>query len=174
MDLEIFPSGEASWRGRTYRCAIGRSGIVTKKQEGDGGTPIGRFGVSALLYRADRLAAPATRLPVAPVGPADGWCDAPGDPRYNEWVRLPYPARHETLWRDDGLYDLVGISTYNTDPVVDAAGSAIFIHVAGPGLAPTEGCIAFDINDLLRILKEFGPDDAVHVRDVARPAAGDR
>ena len=57
-------------------------------------------------------------------------------------MSLPYPARHERMWREDGLYDLVVVIGYNTDPPVAGRGSAIFLHVARPDFAPTEGCIA--------------------------------
>src|SRR5690554_1643952 len=75
-----------------FTCALGRSGLVDEKRESDGGTPLGRFPLRALRYRPDRLAAPDTRLPLAPLSPEDGWCDAPGDPAYNRAVCLPYPA----------------------------------------------------------------------------------
>ena len=45
--------------GRRYRCALGRGGIATKKREGDGITPAGTWPLRRLLYRPDRLAAPA-------------------------------------------------------------------------------------------------------------------
>jgi L,D-peptidoglycan transpeptidase YkuD (ErfK/YbiS/YcfS/YnhG family) len=41
---------------------------------------------------------------------------------------------------------------YNDDPVVPGAGSAIFLHVARPDYAPTEGCVALAQADLLRVL----------------------
>ena len=33
-------------------------------------------------------------------------------------------------------------------------GSAIFLHVARPDFAPTEGCVALALPDLLRLLAE--------------------
>ncbi len=82
------------------------------------------------------------------MGPNDGWCDDPGDRRYNTAVRLPCDARHEALWRDDGVYDVIGILGWNDTPVVRGRGSAIFLHVARPDFAPTEGCIALALPDL--------------------------
>src|SRR3546814_4591305 len=70
-------------------------------------TPVGRWPLRRVLYRADRIARPVTVLPCQPIAPDDGWCDDPADPAYNRPVRLPYPARHERLTRDDHLYDLV-------------------------------------------------------------------
>ena len=131
-----------------WRCALGRGGIRTDKQEGDGATPVGVLPLRRVFYRADRVSPPACRLPVEPLAPADGWCDDPADAAYNKRVTLPHPARHETLWREDGLYDLVGVLGWNDAPVVRGRGSAIFLHLARPDLAPTEGCVALAGRDL--------------------------
>ena len=45
------------------RAALGRSGITSRKREGDGASPLGVWPVRAALLRPDRVAAPATRLP---------------------------------------------------------------------------------------------------------------
>jgi len=101
------------------------------------------------------LTAPSTALPSRPIAPDDGWCDASGDPAYNRMVKLPYPASCETLWRADGLYDLVVPLGYNDDPVVPGAGSAIFFHLAKQedgGLGATEGCVALRLVDMRAVL----------------------
>jgi L,D-peptidoglycan transpeptidase YkuD (ErfK/YbiS/YcfS/YnhG family) len=138
--------------GSTWRCCIGRGGLRAHKQEGDGGTPLGLLPLRRVLFRADRGPIPQTVVPIEPIAPGDGWCDDPGDRRYNLPVRLPYPARHEALWRQDGLYDLVGVLGWNDDPVRRGEGSAIFLHVARPDYAPTEGCIAMAAADLRALL----------------------
>jgi L,D-peptidoglycan transpeptidase YkuD (ErfK/YbiS/YcfS/YnhG family) len=38
--------------------------------------------------------------------------------------------------------------------VVRGRGSAIFLHLARPDFSPTEGCIALEQQDLLRVLAE--------------------
>jgi L,D-peptidoglycan transpeptidase YkuD (ErfK/YbiS/YcfS/YnhG family) len=131
-----------------FRCAIGRGGLRTHKEEGDGATPRGLLPLRRVLYRADRGRAPACAVPVEPIGPADGWCDDPADAAYNRPVSLPHDGRHEELWRADGLYDIVGILGWNDAPVVRGRGSAIFLHLARPDYAPTEGCIALSSADL--------------------------
>ena len=152
MDLLVYAPGWALWDGMRLRCAVGRGGIRADKREGDGATPTGSWPMRRLLYRPDRLAVPATRLAANPLAPQDGWCDDPDDAAYNRPVRLPYRARAEPLWRTDGIYDLIVPLGYNDDPVVPGAGSAIFLHVARPDYAPTEGCIALAQPDLLRVL----------------------
>jgi L,D-peptidoglycan transpeptidase YkuD (ErfK/YbiS/YcfS/YnhG family) len=139
--------------GEAYPCALGRSGVSADKKEGDGATPVGCFALRRVFYRADRIAAPKTALPLLGLDPCDGWCDDPADPFYNRPVRLPYAARCEALWRDDGLYDVAVVLGHNDDPVIAGRGSAIFLHVAGPDLASTEGCIALNLPDLTEVLR---------------------
>lgn len=133
-------------------CALGRGGRRASKREGDGATPLGSFRLLGVLYRPDRVGRPRTVLPVHPIRPDDGWCDAPGDRNYNRAVRLPYPASAERLWREDRLYDIVIVTDHNTRPRIRGHGSAIFLHIARPDLAPTEGCIALRREHLLLLL----------------------
>ena len=110
-----------------------------------------------LLYRPDRLAPPPTGLPTTPIGPADGWCDAPGDKNYNLPVILPYPASAEALWREDAVYDLIVPLGYNDGPIRPGQGSAIFLHLARDGYLPTEGCVALALADLSAYLAVASP-----------------
>jgi L,D-peptidoglycan transpeptidase YkuD (ErfK/YbiS/YcfS/YnhG family) len=105
-----------------------------------------------VLFRADRVPIPACAVPREALAPEDGWCDDPDDAAYNRAVRLPYPARHEALWRADSLYDVIGVLGWNDDPVARGRGSAIFLHHARPDFAPTEGCVALQPGDLARVL----------------------
>lgn len=148
----VTPDGLLRFRGETLRCALGAGGIRADKQEGDAATPVGLLPIRRILWRADRGPRPAAALPVEPIAPEDGWCDDPGHPDYNRPVRLPHPARHERLWRDDAVYDVIGVLGWNDAPVVRGRGSAIFLHVARPGLAPTEGCVALPEDELRRLL----------------------
>jgi L,D-peptidoglycan transpeptidase YkuD (ErfK/YbiS/YcfS/YnhG family) len=150
--------------GLTFPCALGRSGRTTRKREGDGATPAGQWRLLGVLYRADRGRRPATRLPVCRLAPGDGWCDAPADRNYNRPVEHPYPASAEQLWRADGLYDLIVVLSHNARPRVRGAGSAVFMHVARPGYAPTEGCIALKRAHLHRLLQRLRPGASLSVR----------
>jgi L,D-peptidoglycan transpeptidase YkuD (ErfK/YbiS/YcfS/YnhG family) len=152
VDIVVESRQHARVRSQRFRCAVGRSGIVRDKREGDGGTPAGVWPLREVFYRPDRLAMPVTRLPVRALAPTDGWCDAPGDARYNKPVRLPYPASAEQLWRADHMYDLIVVVGYNDAPVAPGKGSAIFLHVARTGYTGTAGCVAFASRDLLSIL----------------------
>jgi L,D-peptidoglycan transpeptidase YkuD (ErfK/YbiS/YcfS/YnhG family) len=150
--------------GLAFPCALGRSGRRALKREGDGATPMGRWRLLQVLYRADHVRRPATDLPVRQIAPRDGWCDAPADRNYNRPVRHPYPASAERLWRPDGLYDIVVVLSHNVRPRVRGGGSAIFMHVAQPGYSPTEGCVALRRAHLLRLLERLGAGARVWVR----------
>ena len=78
--------------------------------------------------------------------------DDPSDPAYNQAVRLPFPASAEVLWRDDAIYDIIGVLGWNDSPVRPGHGSAIFLHVARSDYTPTDGCVALAPEHLRRVL----------------------
>lgn len=154
--LEITASADGVLRvgEHEFRCALGVNGVTDAqtKTEGDGKTPAGRWRLRYVMYRADRRACPRTKLPVTTISFSDGWCDDPEHPAYNCPVRLPFDARHERLWREDHLYNIVVVLGYNDDPPLPGKGSAIFMHIARPDYAGTEGCIALAEKDLETLL----------------------
>lgn len=141
---------------------IGKNGLTDQKQEGDHATPIGIFALRKVYYRADRLIKPQTILPAEPLSPHDGWCDDPQSPDYNRFVRLPHPARHEQLWREDHVYDLIVVMGYNDNPPASGRGSAIFMHLQRPDRTPTEGCLALSESDLRAVLAAGADTVQVH------------
>lgn len=148
----VHPDGRLALRGQVFRVALGRGGVRADKSEGDGATPPGVLPLRRVLYRADRVRAPRCAMPLEPLAPDDGWCDDPDDAAYNRPVRLPFSGRHEELWRADGIYDVIGVLGWNDAPAERGRGSAIFLHVARTDYAPTEGCIALALPDLLALL----------------------
>ena len=164
MDILVSASGSLTFDGRTVRCALGRGGVRTRKVEGDGATPVGCYPLRRVLFRPDRTSKPDTALPIRPIESKDGWCDDPDDANYNRPISLPYPASAETLWRDDGLYDVIVVLGHNDDPPAPGAGSAIFLHVARPDFGPTEGCVAVALPGLLDLLAVCREGDRLCVR----------
>lgn len=144
---------------------LGRGGVTpaSEKKEGDGATPLGRYPVRQIYYRADHQIKPISQLPITAISPDMGWCDAPDHSAYNQLVMLPFAASHEKMWRDDHLYDLVLVVGHNDDPVVPGAGSAIFIHQQRPDGRPTEGCVALLEQDLKSFLRLVSPDDFIEI-----------
>jgi L,D-peptidoglycan transpeptidase YkuD (ErfK/YbiS/YcfS/YnhG family) len=149
---------------RVLRCRIGRAGIaaVGEKREGDLKTPSGSFALRCVYYRPDRMQPPKTSLPVIALTPEDGWCDDPAHPMYNRPVKLPFDGRHEKLWREDCVYDLIIPLGYNDGadeagnptPIISGAGSAIFMHLMREDGVGTEGCVALELVDLLAVVGE--------------------
>jgi L,D-peptidoglycan transpeptidase YkuD (ErfK/YbiS/YcfS/YnhG family) len=147
----------------TFPCALGKSGIIRRKREGDGGTPAGRFRVLRLWWRNDQGKRPRTSLPLRITTRNDSWCDDARSPRYNRPVKLPFALSHEKMWRDDHLYDLVVELDCNMRPAIRGRGSAIFMHVARPGFLPTEGCIALEKRVLKRLLAHVGKRTVIDI-----------
>jgi L,D-peptidoglycan transpeptidase YkuD (ErfK/YbiS/YcfS/YnhG family) len=160
----VYEKGMLAWSGGSARASCGKGGVKADKREGDHASPAGSFPLVSVFYRPDRMPAPRTALPLTALKPQDGWVDDPSDPNYNRLVALPYPAGHEELWRADGLYDLIVVIGYNTDPVVPGKGSAIFLHVAHPDFAGTEGCIAVRREVLAPLLGLLGPGSTITIK----------
>lgn len=138
--------------GAVFRCALGRTGATVLKREGDGATPAARLRPAWGYLRPPRASAPPALIALRPIDRNLGWCDAPADRNYNRPVRLPYGASHERMLRDDRLYDVLIVLDWNLRPRKRNRGSAIFLHIARPGLQPTEGCIAVEPAVMRRLL----------------------
>lgn len=152
--------------GKTYRCSIGRNGLIAAqdKREGDGATPKGEYSLRACYYRPDRITPPpVTNLPLIALSPDDGWCDDPAHPDYNRPVKLPFSASREKLWRDDHAYDLMIPLSYNDAPVVPGKGSAIFLHLLHDDGRPTAGCVALSRADLLALLPQLSGQTVIRM-----------
>lgn len=149
-----------------YPCRIGRGGFIDhdKGREGDAKTPLGTYHLRFGLYRADRLPQPRSPLTFRPLRQDDGWCDASDDPAYNRFVRLPYAASHEKLWREDGAYDIIIVMSHNDSPPVPGLGSAVFIHVAQPDDRETLGCVALEPEVIVRVLRTLETEMVVEVQ----------
>lgn len=162
--------GTLTFAGHTYTCMVGQNGIASPKYEGDGHTPAGRFHMREVRYRPDVFSTPPpSGLPVFKSTNADGWCDDPEDIAYNRIVHLPYQSDAEPMWRDDHLYDVLGVIGYNDAPVVSGCGSAIFLHVMRPPTDDhqyTTGCVSLKVEDVLAVLAACTPSTMIDIRAV--------
>jgi L,D-peptidoglycan transpeptidase YkuD (ErfK/YbiS/YcfS/YnhG family) len=140
---------------RAIRAAVGRASIKAAKREGDGATPAGQFYPVRLWWRSDRLPRPRTLLPVRRIAADDAWCEDPDDRRYNRPFRRSANEPGDRLKRADGLYDLIVEIDHNARPRIAGHGSAVFIHVARTGFAPTAGCVALTRSELNRLLPQL-------------------
>lgn len=147
-----------------FPVALGRSGILTNKREGDGATPRGTFRLLQLWWRADRLPRPQTQLPLRRIRQDDGWSEDPRDRNYNRPVKLSADSAADRLWREDHLYDLIIELDHNTRPRIPNRGSAVFIHFARDGFKPTAGCVALKRSDLLKLLRMISHNCWIEIR----------
>jgi len=162
VDL-TYSAGRLSWPSGSTRAAIGKGGARVLKREGDLATPIGDFALLRGFFRADRVKLPATAMPMSALTPNDAWVDDVKDAEYNRFVRLPYRAHVEQLWRQDDIYDVLIVVGYNLFPTVAGAGSAIFLHIARKTFSPTVGCVAIEREALLRLLPLLGPESRLRI-----------
>lgn len=146
-------------------CRIGKAGSTPEAdgREGDQMTPLGDYALRFGLYRADRLPTPHSNLVFRAIRPDDGWCDAPDDPAYNRFIRLPHAASYEALWREDGAYDIILVMSHNDSPPTPGLGSAVFIHVAQPDDRETLGCIALAPEEMVKLLSRLFKGQAIHI-----------
>jgi L,D-peptidoglycan transpeptidase YkuD (ErfK/YbiS/YcfS/YnhG family) len=143
--------------GMTIPVALGRSGLLANKREGDGGTPMGTFRPTRLWWRADRHVRPRTFLPARAIGDTDAWCEDPQSRHYNRPIRLEDGKAGDRLKRCDHLYDFIIEIDHNTSPRVSGRGSAVFLHLARDNFGPTAGCVSMTRRAMLRLLQRLSP-----------------
>ena len=135
-----------------FKCVIGKGGLTSNKIEGDKKTPKGVYSLGPLYYRKDKFSNPETKLKKIIINKNMGWCDDINSKYYNKPINTNNKFRHEKLFRNDGIYDLLIPINYNTKNPIKKKGSAIFIHLT-KNFKSTLGCIALKENDFLVLLK---------------------
>jgi len=90
----------------------------------------------------------------------DVWVDDLQAPDYNRWVKQKGTgsASYEKMRRDDDLYKYGIVIEYNTNPVIQGRGSAIFFHVWAGKESTTAGCVAVSEEDMIKILAWLKPE----------------
>ena len=154
-DLVVMPT-HVRFMNRKFPRTIGRGGLTSDKQEGDGATPRGTHKIVGMLYRPDRMSQPVQWA--EPIRVGNLWSDASGEQNYNLMVREPYAHSHEKLRRSDPMYDLVLVTDWNWPNAQAGRGSAIFIHQWRGSGRPTAGCVAFEKRDLHWISQRIRPN----------------
>lgn len=162
-EILVYSDGRLQCGELTFKCALGRGGVMDDKTEGDGATPLGTFPIRKVMYRKDRIQNLDTELDNGVITEDMGWSDDPSDDDYNKLVILPHEAHHEVLWIDDHIYDIVCVLGYNDDPVVSGKGSAVFMHLARENYTPTDGCVALSHDDMLTMLRSVSSDAVVTI-----------
>jgi L,D-peptidoglycan transpeptidase YkuD (ErfK/YbiS/YcfS/YnhG family) len=154
----INKSGLLKYKNLKFRCALGKSGIKEKTEEGDNITPKGNFKILKIYYRKDRIKKITSKFKLIKITKNMGWCDDPNSKKYNQLIKLPTSYSYERLYRKENIYDLIIVLNYNIKPTIKNKGSAIFIHVANKNFKQTAGCIALKKIDLRKIIKVIDKD----------------
>ena len=136
----------------SFKCSIGRSGLSSKKKEGDMATPRGIFSLGKLYYRTDRVKKPITKLTTRIITKNMIWCDNPKSQSYNKETTFNTNTKSEKLFKTKNSYDYLIVINYNVKKIIPFKGSAIFIHLT-EDYKKTAGCIALKKKDFLILLK---------------------
>jgi L,D-peptidoglycan transpeptidase YkuD (ErfK/YbiS/YcfS/YnhG family) len=131
------------------------------KREGDGKAPAGIFRLRQAFGYASPEEVPWIRLSFRHLRPGTLCIDDPASVSYNRILETaeadPDWQSREEMLREDGLYRLGVVVEHNADPVLEGAGSCIFLHLRRSPASPTEGCTALAEEDLERILRWLDP-----------------
>ena len=148
-----------------YKCAIGKNGISNNKTEGDKCTPSGIYSINQIYYRKDKLTLPTIDFQTTPINKNFGWCDDTTSSHYNKFIEFPFSDRAEILFREDEIYNIICVISYNTNPIIKNKGSAIFLHIANTNYPATAGCLALKQDDLIELLQNINIDTKIHIVD---------
>lgn len=150
---------------------IGVNGFSSHHHEGDGTTPIGDFGVGAVMY--GNAPNPGVHYRYHRLSCGDWWDEDPSSPAYNSFQHVPcgigpsFGGESEPLWEERVAYPSFAVIDYNVAPVRAGAGSGIFLH-ADIGTATT-GCVSLALPELDAVLRKLRPAD--HPLVVLGPSA---
>ena len=156
-------SGYLKYKNLKFRCALGKGGVKKKTMEGDNITPKGIFKIIKIYYRPDKIKKIKTLIKKIKIKKNMGWCDDPNSRFYNKLINLPTKYTHEKLYRNDSLYDLIVVLSYNTNPIIKNKGSAIFMHIAKNSYKKTRGCIALKKEHLIEIISKIKKNTKIKI-----------
>jgi L,D-peptidoglycan transpeptidase YkuD (ErfK/YbiS/YcfS/YnhG family) len=156
-------SGYLKYKNLKFRCALGKGGVKKKTMEGDNITPKGIFKIIKIYYRPDKIKKIKTLIKKIKIKKNMGWCDDPSSRLYNKLINLPTKYTHEKLYRNDSLYDLIVVLSYNTNPIIKNKGSAIFMHIGKNSYKKTKGCIALKKEHLIEIISKIKKNTKIKI-----------
>ena len=145
------------------KCAVGKRGIKLKRREGDNITPKGNYKVVEILYRKDRVSEIISKIKKRPIKKNMGWCNDPFSIKYNRLITFPFNYSAEKLYRKDNTYDIIIVLNYNYKPTLKGKGSAIFIHVAKRNYSKTQGCIAIEKKNLIKLISKIQKTNKIKI-----------
>jgi L,D-peptidoglycan transpeptidase YkuD (ErfK/YbiS/YcfS/YnhG family) len=165
--FETFTRANASmpWKRAfpAWRAEIGAGDLVNVRHFGDHATPTGVFDIGLRMY-GNEPDPGGLHYAYHQLVCGDWWDEDPYSPHYNEFVHVPcgttpsFASWSEALWTETRAYPYFAVLQTNNDPTItgaNAPGAGIFLH-HWMG-APTEGCVALPLADLLEVLRWLNP-----------------
>ena len=140
---------------KKFVCFVGKNGIGSKKREGDLITPRGKFKLKKVFYKKKELNKIKTRIPKTEIKKNFAWCTDSNNKSYNSLISKPIGCDCEDMFRKDSLYDIIIVLDFNYTLPIKYRGSAIFLHCSETKTKFTEGCIAMEKKDLLKLIPHF-------------------
>ena len=145
------------------RAYIGKNGVTSRKQEGDGKTPLGEFELGVILGTHQNTKN-VNGLRYMQITKDMYWVDAPKSKYYNQLVNITevkkdwnsaehlidYPIQYEYL---------IEIKTNSNN--IPGKGSAIFLHCTNN--EPTAGCVAVDKLIMKRIIENIDGQTKIEI-----------
>jgi L,D-peptidoglycan transpeptidase YkuD (ErfK/YbiS/YcfS/YnhG family) len=159
------PNASSPWKRvfASWRAEIGSGDLVDARHFGDHATPTGVFTIGLRMYGNEPnpggLHYAYHRLVCG-----DWWNEDPYSSEYNQFVHVPcgttpsFGSWSEALWTETLAYPYLAVLRTNNDPTIsgpEAPGAGIFLHHWMN--APTQGCVALRLGDLLKVLRWLRP-----------------
>ena len=148
-DVYCYEKNDDYWESRSKSSGIlGKNGVTDNKREGDKSTPQGLYSLG-FAFGTETV---DTEIEYRELNENCYWVDDPQSEYYNQWVETSTPSWNsaEHLIDYEESYKYAVSINYNMDPVVQGAGSAIFLHCATGTY--TAGCVAVPEDDMCAIL----------------------
>ena len=142
---------------------IGRNGLTTQKQEGDGKTPLGKFELGQVLEMRPSIINP--KIKYKQITKEMYWVDDTESNYYNQLVNISTTPKDwnsaEQLIQYPIEYEyLIEIKTNPKN--IPGKGSAIFLHCSNS--KPTAGCIAIDKKIMKKIIENINENTKIEIR----------
>ena len=157
--VQLFEKIEGVWEpsSEIIEAVAGKNGWTKDKKEGDGCSPTGIYSLGEVFGYA-AVQPDWLKMDYIPANEKLFCVDDVGSELYNKIISsADYPSKPwksaEDMLRKDDLYKWGVVVNYNTENTVAGLGSCIFIHVWRNAETGTNGCIAMEEGDLMRMMK---------------------
>ena len=162
------------FQNKVFFCQIGKFGLTQfySKKEGDLKTPRGKWEIGKFFYKKSSInyfkINRSYKKKLINISYDHIWCDDIESYYYNKLLKKSKLSKtnigsFESLFRNDGAYDIIIEIKSNNKPIIKNKGSAIFLHCSFSDLRPTKGCVALKKNDLKYIISHLQSEKYIYI-----------